>query len=129
MIYECSTHGTTGEPHRILPKAHRLANVFAVGVDSPPHIKRLAEEVVGFRFGQRVTVRAGVRRYESKTGVVAVINPADHEVQIKMDGTRPLWFCPAELLPTTALQGPTGGLQAPQTLSGSPTSQEVLVNP
>jgi hypothetical protein len=81
----------------ILPKEHPLANTFAVGPNAKPETIRLAEEVIGFALGEIVTVklanptRGTGPRYHGRSGAVAVINPADLEVGVDLNGTV-TWF-------------------------------------
>ena len=88
----------------ILPKEHTLANTFAVGANAEPETQRMAEEVVGFTLGEIVTIklpdpyRGTSPRYHGRSGTVAVINPADIEVGINLNG-RTTWFRPTELVP------------------------------
>lgn len=88
----------------ILPPEHPLSNTFAVGPNAKEGTSRLAQEVVGFSLGETVIVklvdptRGTGPRYHGRTGTVAVINPADIEVGVDLNGTT-TWFGPTELVP------------------------------
>lgn len=99
----CSTHGSSGSPHRILSSDHPLANTFAVGTSATLAAQDAAAEVVGFRLGEAVRVRLArpSPRYEGKSGTVDVLNPADREVHVSIDSAS-AWFCPSELVPIAA---------------------------
>ena len=88
----------------ILPPEHTLSNTFAVGPNAKPETIRLAQEVVGFTLGEVVVIKlphptkGTSPRYHGRSGTVAVINPADIEVGVDLNGTT-TWFRPTELVP------------------------------
>jgi hypothetical protein len=79
------------EGTKILLPEHPLANVFAVGPDSDATRRELAEQVVGFRIGDKVIFRG-------RTGTVQTIKPGRHRGGVMFTSHYSLtWFQPDEL--------------------------------